>query len=122
VQYAHARICSIFENAAEKGFRAPSQPTLADIAMLTTPEELQLIKLLSGLPDTVDDSALQFEPHRLTYYLTELAGCFHSFYNKNRVITEDAALTAARLYLLQRTAQTLKNALTILGISAPERM
>jgi arginyl-tRNA synthetase len=122
VQYAHARICSIFENAREKGFTAPDQPPLSDLALLNTPEELQLIKLLAALPDTVDDSALHFEPHRLTYYLTELASCFHSFYNKNRVISEDSALTTARLYLLKRTAQTLKNALTILGISAPERM
>jgi arginyl-tRNA synthetase len=122
VQYAHARICSIFENAREKGFTAPEQPQLSEIAALDTPEELQLIKLLAALPDTVDDSAQNFEPHRLTYYLTELAGCFHGFYNKNRVISEDATLTRARLYLLKRTAQTLKNALTILGISAPERM
>jgi len=122
VQYAHARICSIFENAADKGFTAPERPLPAEIALLVTPEELQLIKLLSALPDTVDDSAQNFEPHRLTYYLTELAGCFHSFYNKNRVITEEPPLTQARLYLLKRTAQTLKNALTILGISAPERM
>jgi arginyl-tRNA synthetase len=122
VQYAHARICSIFENAREKGFIAPEQPAAADLTVLNTIEELQLIKLLAALPDTVDESALHFEPHRLTYYLTELAGCFHSFYNKNRVISEDQALTSARLYLLKRTAQTLKNALTILGISAPERM
>jgi len=122
VQYAHARICSIFENAREKGFSAPEHPQPSDIAVLDTPEELQLIKILAALPDTVDDSAQNFEPHRLTYYLTELAGCFHSFYNKNRVISEDPALTRARLYLLKRTAQTLKNALTILGISAPERM
>jgi arginyl-tRNA synthetase len=122
VQYAHARICSIFENASEKGFIAPERPQPAEIAILNTPEELQLIKLLTVLPDTVEDSAHNFEPHRLTYYLTELAGCFHSFYNKNRVITEDVPLTRARLYLLKRTAQTLKNALTILGISAPERM
>ncbi len=122
VQYAHARICSIFENAREKGFIAPSNPGVSDISMLVTAEELQLIKLLNALPDSVDDSASNFEPHRLTYYLTELAGCFHSFYNKNRVITEEPALTNARLYLLKRTAQTLKNALSILGISAPERM
>jgi len=122
VQYAHARICSIFENAKEKGFIAPSEPRANDISMLVTAEELQLIKLLNALPDSVDDSASNFEPHRLTYYLTELAGCFHSFYNKNRVITEEPALTNARLYLLKRTAQTLKNALSILGISAPERM
>ena len=122
VQYAHARICSIFENALEKGFAAPERPAPSDLAVLNSPEELQLIKLLSALPDTVDDGAQHFEPHRLTYYLTELAGCFHGFYNKNRVINDDPALTRARLYLLKRTAQTLKNALTILGISAPERM
>ncbi|MEI6208357.1 MAG: arginine--tRNA ligase [Desulfuromonadales bacterium] len=122
VQYAHARICSIFENAAEKGCLTPDTPTLERLACLVTPEELQLIKLLTVLPDTIVDCAVHFEPHRLTYYLTELAGCFHGFYNKNRVITEDPALTAARLYLLKRTAQTLKNALLILGISAPERM
>ena len=122
VQYAHARICSIFENAAEKGFFAPEYPAAASLVCLSSPEDLQLIKLLTALPDTVDDCAAHFEPHRLTYYLSELAGCFHSFYNKNRVIGEDQALTSARLYLLKRTAQTLKNALSILGISAPERM
>ena len=122
VQYAHARICSIFENARDKGFKAPERPAPDAIAALETPEELQLIKLLTALPETVDDSAQNFEPHRLTNYLSELAGCFHSFYNKNRVISEDAALTQARLYLLKRTAQVLKNALTILGLSAPERM
>lgn len=122
VQYAHARICSIFDNAAEKGFSAPEQPSAEQLKLLTTPEELQLIKRLDALPETVEDSAQNFEPHRLTYYLTELAGCFHSFYNKNRVISEDGELTRARLYLLKRTAQTIRNALTILGISAPERM
>jgi arginyl-tRNA synthetase len=122
VQYAHARIRSIFENAAEKGFIAPDKPAPNDLACLSTPEDLQMIKLLAGFPDTVDDCAVHFEPHRLTYYLSELASCFHSFYNKNRVIGEDRALTEARLYLLRRTAQTLKNALSILGITAPERM
>jgi arginyl-tRNA synthetase len=122
VQYAHARICSIFENAAEKGFKVPIAPPAGELACLTTPEELQLIKLLSALPDTIIDCAVHFEPHRLTYYLTELASCFHGFYNKNRVINEDIVLTSARLYLLKRTAQTLRNALSILGISAPERM
>ena len=65
---------------------------------------------------------MNFEPHRITNYLQELAGQFHSFYNRNRVITEDAELTAARLFLLQGVAITLRNALTMLGISAPERM
>lgn len=122
VQYAHARICSIFDNAKEKGFSAPVQPEVSDLALLTTQEELQLIKLLDSLPETVEESAREFEPHRLTYYLNELASCFHGFYNKNRVLCENRELTRARLYLLKRTAQTLKNTLTILGISAPERM
>ncbi len=122
VQYAHARICSIFENAVERGHLLPESITAAELSLLETTEELQLIKLLAALPDTVDDSARYFEPHRLTHYLMELAACFHGFYNKNRVLTETPELTRARLYLLKRTAQTLRNALSILGISAPERM
>lgn len=122
VQYAHARICSIFDNAVDKGFKIPEKPAKELVALLIEPEELELIKILAALPDVISDSAINFEPHRLTYYLTELAGCFHSFYNKNRVITDHNDLTLARLYLLKRTVQVLKNALLILGISAPERM
>lgn len=122
VQYAHARICSIFENAVEKGYALPADAGSVRLELLESTEELQLIKLLAALPDTVDDSARFFEPHRLTNYLTDLAASFHSFYNKNRVLTENSDLTGARLYLLRRTAQTLNNALSILGISAPERM
>lgn len=122
VQYAHARICSIFDLATERGFVAPELPALSDLVFLTSFEELQLIKLLDALPETVDESAREFEPHRLTNYLYELATCFHSFYNKNRVLSEEIAITSARLYLLKRVAQTIKNTLTILGLSAPERM
>jgi arginyl-tRNA synthetase len=122
VQYAHARICSIFENAVEKRYVLPTEAGSVRLELLESTEELQLIKLLAALPDTVDDSARFFEPHRLTNYLTDLAASFHSFYNKNRVLTENSDLTGARLYLLRRTAQTLNNALSILGISAPERM
>lgn len=121
VQYAHARICSIFENAAERGFYPP-EPKKVDLDRLETPEEIGLIKELAVFPEVVEGSALNFEPHRITYYLQELAGQFHSFYNKNRVITEDCALTEARLFLLNCVAITLKNALTILGVAAPEKM
>ena len=122
VQYAHARICSIFEAAQEKGLRLPVD--VADIALrkLGTPEEMLIIKTLTTFPEVVEGSALNYEPHRITYFLQELAGQFHSFYNKNRVIGEDSDLTVARLFLLKCIAQTLKNGLTILGISAPERM
>jgi arginyl-tRNA synthetase len=120
VQYAHARICSIFETAAERGIHFAADPSL--LGHLGTAEELAMIKTLAAFPETVEAGAQYHEPHRLTYYLQELAGEFHSFYNRNRVITEDRQLTAARLYLLRGVAITLKNGLTILGISAPEKM
>ncbi|GFE58808.1 arginine--tRNA ligase [Geobacter sp. AOG1] len=121
VQYAHARICSIFENAAEKGYALPEAEKV-DLSRLSTSEEMAILKLLDQFPETVEGSAQNFEPHRITYYLQELAGQFHTFYNKNRVITEDSELTIARLFLLHCIRQTLRNALTILGISAPEKM
>lgn len=121
VQYAHARIRSIFENASEKGIFLPDAGNI-QLARLETPEEMAIIKSLAIFPEVVEGSALNFEPHRLTNYLQELAGQFHSFYNKNRVVTEDADLTLARLFLLKCIARTLKNGLTMLGISSPERM
>lgn len=121
VQYAHARICSIFENAREKGL-VPANLALVPLDRLETTEEMLLIKALASFPEVVEGSALNFEPHRITHYLQELAGLFHSFYNKNRVVTEEPALTAARLFLLKCVAQTVRNGLAMLGISAPERM
>lgn len=121
VQYAHARICSIFENAKQKG-AVLGDVNAVDIATLQTAEEMAIIKALAFFPDVVEGSASNAEPHRLTNYLQELAGLFHSFYNKNRVITEDERLTAARLFLLKCVARTLKNGLGLLGISAPEKM
>ncbi len=121
VQYAHARICSIFENAAEKGFVVPELAAIS-IERLVEPEEMAIIKFLAAYPEVVEGAATNFEPHRIANYLQELAGLFHGFYNKNRVITEDAQLTAARLFLLKCTTMTLKNGLAVLGISAPEKM
>ena len=121
VQYAHARICSIFDNAAERGI-ALADAGNVKLERLETPEEMLIIKTLTQFPEVVEGSAINFEPHRITNYLQDLAGQFHSFYNKNRVITEDLELTDARLFLLKCVAITLKNALTMLGISAPEKM
>jgi arginyl-tRNA synthetase len=120
VQYAHARIKSIFETARERGF-APAFENVR-IELLDSADDLSLVKKLSVYPEILEAAALNFEPHRITYYLQELAGEFHSFYNKSRVITEEPALTQARLFLLHCAAVTIKNALTVLGISAPERM
>ena len=120
VQYAHARIKSIFDTARERGF-APDFTDLR-LELLDSADDMSLVKKLSVYPEILEGAALNFEPHRITYYLQELAGEFHSFYNKSRVITEEPALTRARLFLLHCVAITLKNALTVLGISAPERM
>ncbi len=121
VQYAHARIRSIFANAAEKGFTAPPFREAA-VERLESPEELALIRQLAGFPELVAGAASSFEPHRVTGYLQELAGLFHGFYNKNRVITDDLPLTGARLFLLSCVTTTLRNGLAMLGISAPESM
>ncbi|HJV36011.1 arginine--tRNA ligase [Geomonas sp.] len=120
VQYAHARIKSIFDTARERGVQPDFEKVNLDL--LESADDLALIKKLSLYPETLESAALNFEPHRITYFLQDLAGEFHSFYNKSRVITEEPALTNARLFLLHCTAVVLKNALTVLGISAPERM
>jgi arginyl-tRNA synthetase len=120
VQYAHARIHGIFEAALEKGIALNFENV--SLEKLVTAEEMMLIKNLSHFPEVMEGSALAFEPHRITNFLQELAGQFHSFYNKNRVITEESKLTLARLFLLKCVARSLKNALTVLGISAPEKM
>ncbi len=122
IQYAHARICSIFENASEKGVSIPLLIDAALLSRLETPEELKLIKLLDSMPETVEDAACELEPHRIVYFLTELAGQFHSYYNKTKVVTDDHQMSQARLYLLERIRQALRNALSLLGVSAPERM
>lgn len=121
VQYAHARICSIFENAREKGIYVPASGG-SFVGRLESPDEIMMMKTLSVMPEVVEAAAIALEPHRITYYLQELAGQFHSFYNRNRVITEDHELSEARLYLLKCVRQALNNGLRILGISAPEKM
>jgi arginyl-tRNA synthetase len=120
VQYAHARIHGIFAAAAERGV-VPDFSTV-DLGLLDTTEELAVIKGLASFPELVLGSAQAFEPHRITFYLTELASLLHGFYTRHRVISDDQALTTARLFLLKCVALTIRNALTLLGISAPEKM
>jgi arginyl-tRNA synthetase len=121
VQYAHARICSINRNAAEQGVSIPALGEV-DFDRLVLDEELALTKLLSRYPETVEGAAGQFEPHRITFYLQELAAQFHSYYNRNRVLTEDSETSRARLYLVNGIRVVLENALLLLGVSAPEKM
>ena len=121
VQYAHARICSIFRTARERSLKLPDYAD-EDLSYLVLPEEIALIKMIIRFPEVMEGAARMLEPHRLTFYLNELAGMFHSYYNKNKVISDDQPLTRARLFLVMSIKTVLKNALTILGVSSPEKM
>ncbi|HYR60707.1 MAG TPA: arginine--tRNA ligase, partial [Nitrospiraceae bacterium] len=146
VQYAHARIASLWRVAAARGI-ACLLPSETDLTVLTDPDELGLIRKLSAYPSVLQGSAMAYEPHRMTYYLQQLAGLLHTFYNKHRIlppaadrdllaITPEGLVsgegpqkeglaperTAARLALMRGIQQVLKNGLGVLGISAPEQM
>lgn len=122
VQYAHARICSIFEQADRKGYRVFCFDDVSDIHRLNIPEEMALIKAVALFPEIVEGAARTLEPHRLTFYLNDLAAIFHNYYNKHKVVSSDKELTTARLFLLRSIRTVLKNALRLLGVSAPEKM
>jgi len=121
VQYVHARIASILRKAAERGVEVPP-PEEVDLSPLELPEEREIAKQVGLFPEVVEGMALSLEPHHLPPYLHRLAGTFHSYYNKHRVLSEDRALTAARLLLVQGVKQVVRNALELLGTTAPEEM
>lgn len=121
IQYAHARICSIFRQARENGVR-PVDARDADLSRLTEEIELDIIRKLAAFPDEMAASAGERAPNRLARYALDLAGLFHSFYNSCRVMSDDAALTSARLVLSKAVGVVLKNSLDTLGILAPEKM
>jgi arginyl-tRNA synthetase len=121
VQYAHARICSIVRNAGEKGSTIPAYEEV-DLRCLKLPEEVNLIKTIIRFPEVVEGAAIALEPHRLTFYLNDLAALFHSYYNKHRVLSDDESLSKARLFLIKTILTVVRNALRLLGVSAPERM
>jgi arginyl-tRNA synthetase len=146
VQYAHARLSSVFRIAEERGIPVP-QPREASLDLLKDPDELSLIRKLSDYPSVVRGSAAALEPHRITFYLQELAGLLHTFYYKHRIMPVMAEsevadeqfvaadervvkqresvtpeLTAARLAMMRQVQQVIKNGLGLLGISAPDRM
>lgn len=122
VQYCHARIKSIIAFAVEKGFAVPVKPDAALLSRLDQKEEAEIIRHLGSFGEVVERSAEAMEPHRITFYLMDLAALFHPYYNKNRVVTEDAELTGARLLLCSAVATVAANGLALLGVSAPEKM
>jgi arginyl-tRNA synthetase len=120
VQYAHARVASIFRIAAERNVDADM--TDPDLTALSLPEEQKIMKHLADFPDTLSEAAEALEPHRITFYLMELAELFHAYYHDNRVLMEDTRLKKARLYLVEAVRQVVANGLNILGVTAPDRM
>ncbi len=124
VQYGHARICSILRRAEESGIYT-IDPSTADLSLLQEPEELQLLKRIASFPASIEEAALDLAPHRAIFFLMELAGDWHSYYNKHKVIDPeniDIAVTNARLCLATGLQQVFKNGLEMLGLNAPERM
>ena len=121
VQYAHARVCSLEKIAKERGIKFPSFKAI-DLSSLQSEEEIRLMKLLAGFPDLIEDIARTLEPHRLAYYLTELAGEFHRYYNKYRILDAPENIRAPRFALAQTVKIVIAKGLFLLGVTAPKHM
>ena len=121
VQYVHARIASMLKKSGERGLSIENSNSNS-IKRLTTKEEIGLMKQMSHFPEVVLQSAREMAPHRIAFYLIDLAAAFHSYYNKHRVINDDPILSQGRLYLVAAIKKVIRNGLGLLGVNAPERM
>ncbi len=121
VQYAHARLASVFREAEARNISVPTGEAV-DLSLLDLEEEQKILKQLARYPEVVEEAALAYEPHRLTFYLQDLAGLLHNYYFKHRIITDDATRTGVKLYLMKQIQTVIRSALKILGVNAPERM
>ena len=122
IQYAHARICSVFREMKEKGYSFIKSEKLSDLHVLSEPHEIKLLTSLARYPDVIENAAINFEPHQLAYYLKELANDFHTYYNANKFLVDDDIIRNARLSLIDATKQVIKNGLFQLGVSSPQEM
>jgi arginyl-tRNA synthetase len=122
VQYAFARICSVFKQMSERSISFDEESGLLHVNLLAEPQERQLLNTVSHYPDMIISAALHYEPHQITNYMRELAADFHAYYNSHQFIVEQASLRNARLALVMAVRQTLLNGFKILGITAPESM
>jgi arginyl-tRNA synthetase len=123
VQYAHARLASIFREGEKAGLALPADSSTIDLKLLGA-EELDLVRRAVGLPEVMTAAAEALEPHRIPFYLLELAGEFHRYYNKpaNRIIGPDRELSVARMFVAEILKSAIAGGLELLGVSAPERM
>ena len=122
IQYAHARICRVFEKLTEKGLSFTQTEGLQALSALNTEVERELVKKLAAYPEAVQQAALAYEPHQLSNYLKDLASQFHGWYNDHMVLHEDVNTRNARLLLSLAVKQVLANGLTLLGVTAPTKM
>jgi arginyl-tRNA synthetase len=122
IQYAHARICSIFRQLADKSLTYDQNIGLENLSLLSEEHEKDILQQLAKYPEVVNTAACQHEPHLIAHYLRELANALHTYYNAHQFIVDDVKLRDARLVLIVATRQVIKNGLALLGVSAPDEM
>lgn len=121
IQYAHARICSVFRQLEEKGMQT-LENSKPDYGLLVEPQEMELLKMLSRFPEVVELAAATYEPHQIAYYLRDLANAFHTYYNAHPFLASEDTMRLARLGLIDATRNVISNGLDMLGVSAPQSM
>ncbi len=122
IQYAHARICSIFRQLTDKSLAYNESAGLENLSLLSEEHEKDILQQLAKYPEVVNTAAVQHEPHLIAHYLRELANALHTYYNAHQFIVDDEQLRQARLVLIVATRQVIKNGLALLGVSAPDEM
>jgi len=122
IQYAHARICSVLEKLEQSDWQLDTPVGLTTLGSSEDDAEKSILNQLSKYPETLNNAAINYEPHLVANYLKELASDFHTYYNSNKMLIEDENLRNARLTLSCAVKQVLANGLALLGVDAPQRM